>query len=337
MSGTSWLDWRLPEAGLRRERSLEDRAALAFTIVALLDVLGVIVAPWGGPPSLLLDATSVLATIGITALYFVEARAIERRRRWAILAIRPLLVLMTVFGIYSVLVALQEGWHKVPIDAALGVWAWLARSEGHPPGRSIDRPGTPQTRGTALRGTALRASSLVVSVTLLESAIWYGGPIFGWGGLLDVHQPDLAVSLHVDCGPPGGPPAALNVTFDWSWRIRPLLPSGLDMVVIGWSGVDGQGRVLYLLGDEPDIGPGIQSGLQAFPSVDMASQVETETPGSWHWGIHLDRQGLAPGQIPFNLQLAHASPPEPGPVTVTATYIHLGLWRQAAPSVTCSW
>lgn len=332
MSGSSWLDWDI-EASFRRERSLEDRASLAFKVVAALNVPGIVLAPWGTPPSFLLATTSVGATILVTILYVLEARALDRRRRWARLAARPLLAVLVVFGIYSAIVAFGEGWLKVPFDVAFGAWAWLSYP-GIGPGEATDLavvPG-PETR------PGLRAVSVVLLVAVLEAAIWYGRPVFGWGGLLDAHQRDLSATLQVDCGPPGGgPPATLTVRYDWSWRIRPPFPSGLDVVVIGWRGVDGLGRTLYLLGDTPVTGPGIQPSFQDVPSLDMASDIETRTPGSWHWGIHLGRQAYDAGHIEFQLGLARDAPPQPGPMTFTATYVHLGIWNQASPSVTCRW
>lgn len=328
MSGTSWLDWSGPEGLARRGRFLEERAALAFFVIALLNLPGIIVSPWGGPPAWLLNTTAVGASIGITAVYLVTARAIERRRTWAVVATRPLLVVVAVFGIYSALLAAQQGWVKVPIDSALAIWAWFGQPDPRPPDAPTASP---------VRGALWRTASAVLVVALLQVVIWFGPPVFGWGGLLDVHQPDFTGSLQVDCGPPGGPPPTLTVTYDWSWHDRAWFPSGLDVVVVGWRGVDSAGRTLYLLGDTPVTGAGIQPSLQEFPSLDMARDIESQTPGSWHWGIHLDQQNLAPGHIQFTLQLARANPPGPGPMTFTAGYVHLGLWHTDAPAVVCSW
>ncbi|HET9680687.1 MAG TPA: hypothetical protein VFP19_01520 [Candidatus Limnocylindrales bacterium] len=331
MSGTSWLDWD-PEAAIRRTRSLEDRASLAFKVVAALNLPGIVLAPWGTPPSWLLAATSFGSTVVLTILYVVEARGLDRRRRWALLAARPLLLVVAVFGAYSTYLAFQEHWLKVPFDVILATWAWISLPELEPPGglegHAADAPDT---------RAGLRSIALVLLVTLLQATIWYGAPIFGWGGLLDAHQADLTASLRVDCGPGGGPPGTLTVGYDWSWRTRAPVPSGLDVVVIGWKGVDGQGRALYLLGPTPVTGPGIQPSFQDVPSLDMAREIEMQSSASWHWGIHLDQQGMAPGHIEFQLDLAHQDPPQPGPLTITASYVHLGLWHDDATPVTCSW
>ena len=328
MSGASWLEWRQPE-GAHGARSLENRSALAFLVIALLNVPGIIVSPWGGPPSLLLNATAVLASIGTTILYVLVARGIERRRRWAMLAMRPLLVVVVVFGSYAVVVATQQGFIKVPVDVVLAIWAWFGRPDRRPP---ADPSTEPEHRPAA------RAMAVVGTVILLQAVIWYGPPVFGWGGLLDARQADFAATLTVDCAPgSGGPPATLSIAYDWTWRVRAPVPSGLDVVVIGWQGVDGQGRILYLLGDTPDSGPGIEQGKQDFPSRDMATAIESQIPGSWHWGIQLGQQGMAPGHIAFTLERAHDSPPQPGPLTITASYIHLGIWHTDMAPVTCTW
>jgi hypothetical protein len=333
MSGTSWLDWRGPEAP-GGARSLENRAVVALLIIAVLQVPGILVSPWGGPPSWLLNVTSVIAAIGTTLLYLVEARGIQRRRAWAMLALRPLLVVVVVFGAVAVVVAAQAGFIKVPVDVALAIWAWLG-SPDHRPAAEPD--------AAPVRRPGVRATALVVAVAALDAAIWYGPPVFGWGGLLDVHQADFTGALKVDCGPPmaGSPPATVAISYDWSWSARAAFSSGLDVVVIGWRGADGQGRTLYLLGDTPDTGRGIQPSLQDFPSLEMAKEIEGQmaspTSGSWHWGIHLDQQNLAPGHIQFTIELAHPNPPQPTPLSITASYIHLGLWHTDAPAVTCSW
>jgi hypothetical protein len=58
---------------------------------------------------------------------------------------------------------------------------------------------------------------------------------------------------------------------------------------------------------------------------------------------------MIPGTIPtstlatfaFHLALgvlaAAEQPPEPEPVTIGASYIHVGVWRHDASAVTCSW
>ncbi|MCI0584185.1 MAG: hypothetical protein L0227_15095 [Chloroflexi bacterium] len=79
------------------------------------------------------------------------------------------------------------------------------------------------------------------------------------------------------------------------------------------------------------------SGRQIDPSAAMAREVEAESDGSWHWGIVLEDQDLGPGRIEMELRATRAAPPDAGPMTITATYIHLGLWRQDTAPVTCTW
>ncbi len=309
-------------AGALAERSLEGRGSLALKVIAALNVPGLLLSPWAGPPSALLSATSFLTAAAMSVLYFVVARALDHRRGWAIAALRPLLIAITAFGVYAVIVAHGEGWIRVPIDALLAVWAWF----GPPMVRPAPRPGP-------------RSAGAVAAAVVILATAWYGPPVFGWGGLLDVQRPDLRGQVTADCGPSGSlPPAAVTVTYDWSWARSSPFPSGLDVVVIGWAGVDRNGHPLYFLGDTPATGTGIQPGLQDVPSLELAKQVEAETPGSWHWGISLASQQLAPGRIQFQLTHTSQAPPQKGTtLTIAATYVHLGIWRQDAAAVTCTW
>ena len=166
----------------------------------------------------------------------------------------------------------------------------------------------------------------------------FGQQLFGWGGLLDVHEPDLRASITADCGAPGaGPPGTVTVAYDWAWGSGSPLPSGSDVVVVGWTGADAEGHPLYVVADIPESGPGIRPGFAGYPSVLMAEQVAKESAGSFRWGIDLSTQKLQPGRVALQLMRARELPPGPNPLTITATYIHLGLWRHDAPQVICSW
>ncbi len=308
--------------GALAERSLEARGSLALKVIAALNVPGLLISPWAAPPSSLLAATSFVTAAAMSVLYLLVARAVDRRRGWAIAALRPLLVAITAFGVYAVIVAHGEGWIRVPIDAGLAIWAWF----GRPHVRPAPRPG-------------LRSAGVVLAAVLVLATAWYGRQVFGWGGLLDVQRPDLRSQVTADCGPAGTlPPAAITVTYDWSWARSMPFPSGLDVIVIGWAGVDRNGHPLDYLGDTPTSGPGIQPGLQDVPSLDLATEVESETPASWHWGASLASQELAPGRIQFQLTRSSQAPPQAGStLTITATYIHEGIWRQDAAAFTCTW
>ena len=162
-------------------------------------------------------------------------------------------------------------------------------------------------------------------------------PLFGWGGLFDVHPPDLQASVHVDCGAPAaGLPQAITVRYDWSWKWTSFLPNATDMVVVGWSGANAEGHPLYVIGDIPDSAAGIDSGLIGYPSTAMAREVGAESESSFRWAISLDRRGYEPGSFRFQLMRTPADPTGPKAVTFAASYIHLGLWHETIHT-TCSW
>jgi hypothetical protein len=166
----------------------------------------------------------------------------------------------------------------------------------------------------------------------------FAEPLGGWGGALDVHQPDLQAALQVDCGTPGsGPPGTITIRYSWSWTSATVLPSGTDIAVLGWTGIDGDGHPLYVVKDFPDEANGIHPGLAGFSNTDMADSIASETGGSFRWAIPLGVQQLRPGQVEMTLRLAHDAPPGPQPLVVSATYVHEGLWRADAPHITCSW
>lgn len=306
-----------------RPGSWEDRASLVFKILAAVNGAAIVLAMFPPPtPSSALQAASWAVAAGAMAiLYVVEARGIARGRAWARSAARPLLVVVIASGIAATLIAFDAGRTRLPFEAVLGIWAWLG-------GPDVARAPERGVRGILLVGAAVPLLAVVL----------VGHLVFGWGGLLDVHEPDLRASLAAECGPPGpGLPAAITVTYDWSWATTSPFPSGLDVVVIGWTGDDAEGRPLYLLDATPPSGGGVREGLQADPSLALALEAEGESKGSWHWGIELGDQQLAPGHIEARLALARDAPPRPGPLTIRASYVHLGLWRHDAVSVTCSW
>jgi hypothetical protein len=162
-------------------------------------------------------------------------------------------------------------------------------------------------------------------------------PLFGWGGVFDVHQPDLQASLQVECGAPAaGLPRTITVLYDWSWTSTSLFPNQNDIVVIGWSGADAQGRPLYVIDEIPASAAGIYSGLPGYPSTAMANQVGAESDASFRWAIQLDERGFEPGGVRLLLKSPRGDPPGPNSVTFVGSYIHVGLWRETT-QVTCSW
>ena len=311
------------ETGGPRSGSLEARASLAFKILAALGVFGVVLAmiPGTVPASTLLAVMVNGAAAALAAVYVAEAIGLDRRRPWAVAAARPLLVVLAVSGIYSALVAFGEGRIRVPFDVGLAIWAWLGAPDATPIAR--------QERDSV---------SLVGAAIALIALMSFGQQLFGWGGLLDVHQPDLQASITADCGTPGaGPPETITFAYDWAWGSGSPLPSGTDIVVVGWTGADAEGHPLYVIAEIPESEPGISPGFGGHPSTLMAGQVAKESTASFRWGIDLSEQELKPGRIALQLMRAREIPPGPNPLTITATYIHLGLWRHDAPRVICSW
>ena len=303
--------------------SLEWRASIAFKVLAFINLAGVVLAmfPPPLPGSLLYGLTFNSAAALLAALEIAVGRALDRRRPWAVAAVRPMLLVLGAEGIGAMLVGSSAGRIRIPFEAVIAVWVLFA-------GRDV----------TMIRRADRRSVSLVGASALVIASMLVGEPVFGWGGLLDVRQSDLRASISADCSAPGADlPPTLTVTYDWSWARTSPLPNGLDIVVIGWSGRDADGRTLYLFDEDPASGTGIHSGRRAYPSLDMATAVGKASPASWSWGIELGEQGLRPGRLELQLRRAKDAPPGPSPLVITATYIHLGIWRSDPVSVTCSW
>lgn len=303
--------------------SLEARASLALKGLAAIYVAGAVFAlipdPLPGPN--LLAVTFNFAAVALAALYLVLARAIDGGRPWAIAAIRPTLLLVGVAGVASIVVALGAGTQRVPYDILVAIWAW----RGEPNVRPSPRP---ERRDVLAIG----------GVTVLLAAMLLAEPLTGWGGVTDVHAPDLEAVIHADCGAPtGGAPASITVSYDWSWKSTTLLPSGGDIVVIGWTGANAEGRPLFVIGETPLPGRGVYIGREGYPSTTMAAQVANESPGAFRWTIDLSEQQLRPGHIDVQLMRTLAAAPDHGSETISATYVHLGVWRHDAAKVTCSW
>jgi hypothetical protein len=306
-----------PEAG-----SLEARASLALKLLAGINVAGVLLATFSPllPVSTLLTVASSAAAAMLAVLYVVEARALDRRRPWAVAAVRPLLILLAASGVSAVVIALNGGKMRVPFDGLLAVWAWL---------------GAPDR--TLIAGRIRRAAALVGAAGALLAAMVLARPLFGWGGLFDVHQPDLQASVHVECGAPdAGLPRTIAVSYDWSWTSTSLFPNQNDIAVIGWSGADAQGRPLYVIDEIPATAAGIYAALPGYPSTAMADQVGAESDASFRWAIELGERGFKPGGVRLQLRSPRGDPSGPNSVTFAGSYIHLGLWRETS-HVTCSW
>lgn len=302
--------------------SLEARASLALKLLAGINLAGVVLAMITPlvPVSTLLTVSFSAGGAVLAVLYVVEARALDRRRPWAVAAVRPLLILLGASGVSAVVIALNGGTMRVPFDGLLAAWAWLG---------AHDR--------TLAAGHVRRAAALVGAAAALLVVMVVAKPLFGWGGLFDVHQPDLRASVQVDCGAPAaGLPRTLTVSYHWSWSSTSPLPNATDVVVLGWSGADGQGRPLYVVDQIPDTAAGIYSGLTGYPSIAMAKQVGAESKGSFRWSVELGERGFEPGSIRLQLMRPREDPPGPNSVTFAASYVHLGVWWKTT-HVTCSW
>jgi hypothetical protein len=303
--------------------SFEARASLAFKFLAFLDFGGVVLAlfPPTNPVSILQSSAFSLMSLALGLLYLAESRGLDRRKGWAIAALRPLLLLAGAAGVGTVVVAASEGHVRIPFEAVAVIWAWLGP-------RAI----------TPVPSLGTRSGPLTLAGGALLALLLSAQPLFGWGGAFDVHAQDLAPVLTVECGAPGaGPPPSIRVTYDWSWLSVSPLPNGVDIVVLGWFGADASGRPLYVLDKLIASGTGVYPGLGGYPSLALADQVGAETRGTFRWGIKLTEQRYRPGQIVTEFRRAVDSPAEPEPLEIRASYVHLGIWRQDAAKATCSW
>ncbi len=303
--------------------SLEARAAMALKLLAVLGYCGVALAMFPGttPVATLLTVAFNIAAFLLATVLLLVGFALDKRRPWAVAAVRPLLVLLILSGVATIAVAWSENRIRVPIDVALAGWALLSPADIKP----IARPGP--------RSLSIAGAGVVLLAAMLASP-----QLFSWGGAFDVNEPDLRVGLTAECGTTGGgPPDRITLRYEWSWASSAPLPSGTDIVVLGWTGADGQGRPLYTIDDIPATEAGVYSGLTGYPSTRMADQVASESQGSFRWALPLDEQRFAPGHIELVLGRTQVAPSDPAPLKVTASYIHLGLWHHAATTVTCSW
>jgi hypothetical protein len=306
-----------------RPGSLESRASLGLKILAGVNAAGIILAliPGAIPSSELQTVGFHVASGALAVLYVVVARALDRRQRWAVSAIRPLLLLLLLWGAYTFVTALAAGAIRIPFTALAASWALFGRAD----------------RGPLPRLSGRSAAVLVASAGLIAMEL-AGPPVFGWGGFFDVHERDLSASLVVDCGTPGAAlPERIAVAYTWSWSASTLFANEDDVVVIGWNGDDGEGHPLYVLADTPEAGTGISQGTPGGVSATMLHETQAHWRGSLHWVIDLGVRGIRSGRVELVLMRAVEQPLEPEPLTVGVSYIHVGVWRHDSSAVTCSW
>jgi hypothetical protein len=306
-----------PESG-----SVEARASLVFKIMAVVGIAGIILSllPDSFPNSALLTVAFNLSAALISALYFIEAQGLDRSRPWARAAARPMLILLAAWGAYAAVAGFNQGILRIPFELALAVWALLG-----------DRNSIPTPRPVA------RSFGIVVAAIPLLGAMAFGYVLFGWGGVLDVDEQDLVASLQVECGDPSaGPPGELPVSFDWSWTRGTPLPNEVDTVFIGWSGDDAEGRPLYLLGAIPATDPAINPGQRGDLALPLLEEARAGARSGYQWAVDLGKLGYQPTGIDLLLRRARETT-GPAALSVTASYVHLGIWRSEATPVSCTW
>ena len=305
--------------------TLEGRASLGLKILAVVNGFSVVLAffPPAVPAARLVTLAFNVASALLVVLFVVEARGLDRLRPWAVAAVRPVLVVIGLAGAYLFVVTTLDGRIRVPFDAAIAIWALLAAPQVTP---------RPRLEG---RSFAMLGGAAVLSLAMLSAH-----PLFDWGGAIDVRPADLHASMSVDCGTAGADgnvPERITITYDWSWTGSSPLPDGLDGIVLGWAGDDDQGRPLYLLDVGADTEPGVYAGRRDYPSAPMASEIGRQTRGSYYWGIELVQRGYDSGHLVAELRRGQASVTEAEPLTISASYVHLGVWYQEVAPVTCSW
>ena len=241
-----------PSAGSR-----EARGSLALKALAALNMAGVILALFSPktPVAMLLVLLFNVGAAFLAVAYLGVAIGLDRNRSWAIAALRPLLVLVVAVGSCTLVAGLVGGRIRIPFDVAIAVWALLAPTDVKPFPR-----------------LSLRSIGLVAVTVPLFSLMLFAQPLGDWGGSLDVHEPDLQATLQVDCGTAGSGsagsslPPTIALRYDWSWTSGTVLPSGTDIIVIGWTGTDADGHPLYVVKTIPDTGPGCIPASPAIPA-----------------------------------------------------------------------
>lgn len=304
----------------------EHRAMLAFRAIAAIYLFGIVLAFFHEPGtlSLLLIVGYNGAAFLLAIAYLVIARGLRVLHPWAVAVARPVLALIVVQDAAAFVLGVVEGHIRgLPVAAVIAGWALLGPAGVLP----IPRP------------RLLSVLAFMLALPLLVT-LAFARSLFDWGGALDVKPTDLSAQVVASCAPAGtsptGPPARLHVTYDWAWSRSSPVASGLDIVVIGWSGDDVEGRPIYFLGPTLPTGPGIYDGRRRFPSLEMGNAVAAQSRASWQWGVELDEHGFAPGRIEVDLDRARNPVPGPRPLQIVVSYVHLGQWH-AETTVTCEW
>lgn len=307
----------------------EHRAMLALRALAAIYLAGIVLALFheADTLSLLLVLTFNGAAFVLAMAYLVIARGLRHVHRWAVATARPLLVAIILEDVVVTVVAFGEGHLRPPVGAVIAGWALLGPAGVQP---------VPWPRAFSIAVLALTVPMLATLVLSRQ--------LFDWGGAFDLQQGDISATVVASCGPAGGnpgtasgvPPESIHIRYDWSWQRGTPVPSGMDIVVIGWTGNDADGKPLYLLGPSEDATPGVYSGRRRYPSIDLANAVAEASSGSWQWGIELDEQHLAAGRIEANLERIREPSAGSQPLRILVSYVHVGQWH-ADTELTCEW
>jgi hypothetical protein len=297
------------------------RASLTLKVLAVIYVLGTIFAglPGSIPTSLFETVAFNLFAAGLALLFVLVALALDRKQPWALSTVRLLLALLVVYGAYTFVTLLLAGKFRIPTTMLVAGFAFFMPADDWPAMR-------PSVRGG---GVLLMVAALCGLQTATPA-------LFGWGGYFDVHESDLRATLVVDCGS-DGPPEELAIAYEWSWSSDTLLPNDEDQVVIGWNGDGVDGRPLYVAIDLPDQSDGVYLGISSGASGPMASQVAATWRGVFMMRLDLHKLEVRPGRIEAVLVRTEAQPEQEQRLTLGATYVHSGVWRNDVPTVTCTW
>ena len=322
-----------PEHGSR-----EARAALALKLVAAAYIVGILLAEVRGsvPVANLWTVAFNLAAGVIAAVYVVVARGLDRRRPWAWAVFRPILVVLAVAGAYAAVTAALNGMIRIPYEVVLAGWAVV----GPPDGSGADAAESAGTQSGSRRTWPIgrRGLALLILAVAMAGQMAFGDRVYGWGGVLDMHQPDLRATLDVSCGPAGeGLPPSVSISYSWTWARSAPLPNEVDTVLIGWSGVDAAGRPLYSIDAIPDTERGIRPGYGELtrPMVDAAMATSR---AAYRWAVDLGARGFTPGRVALGLKMTPRDSVQlSGTLLVKATYVHLNQWLADAAPVTCTW
>ena len=313
------------DTALRPSRQSRAATALfiagAFTVFAILVYRGTI----SSVPAI--GTITVAGPVIAAVVELVVAFGLASRRRWANVAMTPVLWILALSGVLTFLASLLGGRLDIPIGAILMIWALRApvsstvescagpvdaerariNPRRRPPGRGCmagDRAERHPTGGTAARV---------------------------------VHGPPPRACRDALCRRsgrgPDGPPDAVDVVVHWTWARAEPVRAGIDAIVLSWATMGGpEGSGGYYLDEPVQQEPGIteedRSGVLAVYRNDLTIR------------------GFEPGTVTIRLRRPNELAPGPGLVQIAVTYAHhyngqfgttpAGLWTRAQVT-NCDW